>query len=68
MDTMFLVIACIFVPLFPLAARLRSIPAFCQAGQLAGQVSQTHGTTPVVAAIAAPTTFTAYKGPVVFLD
>lgn len=49
-------------------ARLRTVPAFCQAGQLAGSVSQTHGTTPTVAAITAPTTFTADKAPVVFLD
>ncbi len=46
-------------------ARLRTIPAFCQAGRLAGSVSQTHGT---VAAITAPSTFTADKAPVVFLD
>jgi hypothetical protein len=46
-------------------ARLRTVPAFTQAGILAGSVSQTHGT---VAAITPPTTFTADKAPVVFLN
>lgn len=45
-------------------ARLRSVPAFCSAGLFAGSISQTHGT---VAAITAPSTFTADKAPVVFL-
>lgn len=45
-------------------ARLRTIPAHTQAGLWAGSVSQTHGT---VAAITAPTTFTADKAPVVFV-
>ena len=46
-------------------ARLRTVPAHTQAGLWAGSVSQVHGT---VAAITAPTTFTADKAPVVFLD
>ncbi len=46
-------------------ARLRTVPAFCQQGLLAGQVAQTHGT---VAAITPPATFTADKGPVVFVN
>jgi hypothetical protein len=46
-------------------ARLRSIPAFCQAGTWGNSVSQTHGT---VAAITPMTAFTADKAPVVFLD
>lgn len=46
-------------------ARLRTVPAHTQSGNWAGSVSQTHGT---VAAITAPTTFTADKAPVVFLD
>jgi hypothetical protein len=46
-------------------ARLRLVPAHCQAGIWAGSVSQTHGT---VAAITPPTTFTADKAPYVFLD
>ena len=45
-------------------ARLRTVPAHTQAGIYAGQVSQTHGT---VAAITAPTTFTADKAPVLFV-
>jgi hypothetical protein len=45
-------------------ARLRSVPAHCQAGLFAGSVSQVHGT---VAAITAPTTFTADKAPVAFV-
>lgn len=46
-------------------ARLRTVPAHCQQGLFCGQVSQSHGT---VAAITPPSTFTADKGPVVFLD
>ncbi len=46
-------------------ARLRTVPAQCSAGRLAGSVSQTHGT---VAAITAPATFTADKAPIVFLN
>ncbi len=46
-------------------ARLRTVPAHTQVGLLAGQVSQTHGT---VAAITVPSTFTADKAPVVFLN
>lgn len=45
-------------------ARLRSVPAHTQAGLFAGSVSQTHGT---VAAITAPTTFTADKAPVCYV-
>src|SRR5690606_7760259 len=45
-------------------ARLRTVPAHCQAGLFAGSVSQTHAT---VAAITEPTTFTADKAPIVFL-
>lgn len=45
-------------------ARLRTVPAFCQAGIWAGSVSQTHGT---VAAITAPSTFTADKAGVIFV-
>jgi hypothetical protein len=45
-------------------ARLRTVPAFCQAGIYAGSVSQTHGT---VAAITEPVTFTADKAPIVFV-
>lgn len=45
-------------------ARLRTVPAHTQAGLFGGQVSQTHGT---VAAITAPSTFTADKAPVVFV-
>lgn len=45
-------------------ARLRTIPAHCQGSTWAGSVSQTHGT---VAAITAPTTFTADKAPYVAL-
>jgi hypothetical protein len=45
-------------------ARLRSVPAHCSGGIFAGSVSQTHGT---VAAITAPTTFTADKAPYVFV-
>lgn len=46
-------------------AKIRTVPAHMQSGILAGSVSQTHGT---VAAITAPTTFTADKAPYVFLD
>lgn len=46
-------------------ARLRTIPAHTQVGVLAGQVAQVHGT---VAAITVPSTFTADKGPVVFVN
>lgn len=46
-------------------ARLRTVPAHTQSGLLAGSVSQTHGT---VADITAPSTFTADKAPVVFLN
>lgn len=45
-------------------ARLRTVPAFCQSGIFGGQVSQTHATP---ATIAAPSTFTADKAPVVFV-
>lgn len=45
-------------------ARLRTVPAYCQAGLYAGSVAQTHGT---VAAITEPVTFTADKAPVCFL-
>lgn len=45
-------------------ARLRTVAAHTQAGLFAGSVAQTHGT---VAAITAPTTFTADKAPIVFL-
>lgn len=45
-------------------ARLRSVPAHCSGGIFASSVSQTHGT---VAAITAPTTFTADKAPYVFV-
>jgi hypothetical protein len=45
-------------------ARLRTVPAFCQAGILAGSVSQVHAT---VAAITVPSTFTADKAPVAFV-
>lgn len=44
-------------------ARIRTIPAHTQAGLFGGTVSQTHAT---VAAITAPTTFTADQAPVVF--
>lgn len=46
-------------------ARLRTIPAFCQAGNLGGTVTQTHAS---VAAITPPSTFTADQAPVVFLN
>jgi len=46
-------------------ATLATIPAHLQDGLWAGQVSQVHGT---VAAITAPSTFTADKGPFVFLN
>lgn len=46
-------------------ARLRTVPAHTQGGLLCGQVSQSHGT---VAAITVPSTFTADKGPLVFLN
>lgn len=45
-------------------ARLRTVPAHCSGGIFAGSVSQTHGT---VAAITAPTTFTADKAPYIFV-
>ncbi len=45
-------------------ARLRTVPAHTQAGLYAGQVAQTHAT---VAAITPPTTFTADKGPILFV-
>lgn len=45
-------------------AKLRTVPAFCSGGLFAGSVAQTHGT---VAAITAPTTFTADKAPIGFL-
>jgi hypothetical protein len=45
-------------------AKLRTVPANLSFGIFAGQVSQTHG---VVAAITAPTTFTAGKGPYVYV-
>ncbi len=45
-------------------ARLRTVPAHCQAGLFAGSVTQTHGT---VAAVVEPVTFTADKAPVCFL-
>lgn len=45
-------------------AKLRTVPANQDFGIYAGQVSQTHGS---VAAISAPTTFTAGKGPYVTL-
>lgn len=45
-------------------ARLRTVPAFCQAGIFGGSVSQAHAT---VAAITEPVTFTADKAPVCFL-
>jgi len=45
-------------------AKLRTVPAFTQGGIWAGSVSQTHGT---VAAITAPSTFTADKAPVAFV-
>lgn len=44
-------------------ARLRTVPAHCQAGLFAGSVSQTHGT---VAAVTEPVTFTADKAPICF--
>lgn len=46
-------------------ARLRTVPAFCSGGISANSVAQTHGT---VAAITAPSTFTADKAPIVFLS
>lgn len=46
-------------------AKLRTVPAHCQAGLFAGSVAQAHGT---VAAITEPTTFTADKAPVVFVS
>lgn len=45
-------------------ARLRTVPAYCQAGLYAGSVAQVHGT---VAAVTEPVTFTADKAPVCFL-
>lgn len=45
-------------------ARLRTIPAHCQAGLWGNTVSQSHGT---VAAITPMTTFTADKAPIVFV-
>lgn len=48
-------------------ARLRTVPAFCQAGIWAGSISQVQGTSPTVAAITAPSGFTADKAPVAFL-
>lgn len=48
-------------------ARIRLVPAHTQSGLFAGSVAQTHGTTPVVAAITVPTTFTADKAPVCFV-
>jgi len=45
-------------------AKLRTVLAYCSGGLFAGSVSQAHGT---VAAITAPTTFTADKAPVGFL-
>lgn len=49
-------------------ARLRTVAAHTQAGLFAGSVSQTHGSSPSVAAITAPTTFTADKAPIVFVS
>lgn len=49
-------------------ARLRTVPAHTQSGIYAGSVSQTQGTSPTVAAITVPTTFTADKAPVVYLS
>ncbi len=45
-------------------ARLRTVPAYCQAGLRAGSVAQAHGT---VASITVPATFTADKAPVAFV-
>lgn len=49
-------------------ARIRTIPAHTQSGLFGNSVSQTHGTSPSVAAITAPTTFTADKAPIVFVS
>lgn len=49
-------------------SRLRTVPAHTQAGLFAGSVAQTHGSSPTVAAITAPTTFTADKAPLVFVS
>lgn len=46
-------------------ARLRTVPAQLQSGLFAGSISQTHGT---VAAITAPSTFTADKAPILFVN
>lgn len=46
-------------------AKLRTVPAHTQGGIFGGTVSQTHGT---VAAITAPTTFTADQAPVIFVS
>lgn len=45
-------------------AKLRTVPAHCQAGIFGGTVSQVHGT---VAAITEPVTFTADQAPIVFV-
>lgn len=45
-------------------ARIRTVPAHCQAGLWGGTVAQVHGT---VAAIAPPSTFTADEAPVVYV-
>lgn len=49
-------------------AKLRTVAAHTQAGLFAGSVAQTHGTSPTVAAITPPTTFTADKAPIVFIS
>lgn len=47
-------------------ARVRTIPAHTQSGLFGGTVAQTHGSSPTVAAITAPSTFTADQAPIVF--
>jgi hypothetical protein len=46
-------------------SRIRTVPAFTQSGIFGNSVAQTHGT---VAAITPPTTFTADKAPIVFVN
>lgn len=47
-------------------ARIRTIPAFTSGGLFGNTISQTQGTSPVVAAITAPTGFTADQAPIIF--
>jgi hypothetical protein len=44
-------------------ARIRTVPAYCGGSIMSGTVSQTHGTSPTVAAITPPTAFAADTAP-----